>query len=148
MTETNARNVIQQKDSSNAQETVPNPISRRTDSSDVQSIEKENIQDSDYEEPKTSTGLKRKASTASLTEAKRKRSTEDQVPEESILDPVEPKDKIKDLMFHLDSLKAECIWKDSQIEELKAELTEKEKEIKKLLATNNRYKSGELSFVP
>ncbi|CAB4462537.1 hypothetical protein RhiirA5_504940 [Rhizophagus irregularis] len=146
MTEINAKSstslTIHQKDSSNVQETVSSPSSRRTDSSDNQSIEKENNQSSNHEELKASTGLKRKASTASLTEAKRKRSIENQVPEESSLEPVEPEDKIKNLIFHVDSLKAECIWKDSQIEKLKVELAEKEEEIKRLLATNNRYKSG------
>ncbi|GES93881.1 RING finger protein PSH1 [Rhizophagus clarus] len=149
MTETNTKNDTSctryQKDSSIVQETVSSPSSKKTDFSEAQSTEKtseENVQSSDHEGPKASTGLKRKASIASLTEAKRKRSTEVQVPEESILDPVDPEDKIKNLMFHLDSLKEECIWKDNQIEKLKVELTEKEKEIKRLLATNNRYKSG------
>jgi len=125
--------------SSNVQETISNPGSR-TNFSDVQNNE-ENVQ------PTVSTGLKRKASTSSLNEAKRKRPTEDQVLEESILDPEDSQEKIKNLMFHVDALKAECIWKDNQIEKLKVELTEKVEEIRRLLATNNRYKSGELTFI-
>src|SRR5437762_2304663 len=78
----------------------------------------ENAQGSDYEEFKASIGLKRKAST-SLNEAKRKRPIEDQVLKERDLDPEDPKEKIKSLMFHVDALKAECMWKDNQIEKLK-----------------------------
>ncbi|RIA81557.1 hypothetical protein C1645_881549 [Glomus cerebriforme] len=127
--------------SSNEQETISSTGSR-TDSYDVQNNEKtsgETTQGSDYEEPNV---LKRKASTSSLTEAKRKRSIEEQVLEESVLDLEDPKEKIKNLMFHVDALKAECMWKDNQMEKLKIELDEKVEEIKKLLAINSRYKSG------
>src|SRR5581483_2439106 len=123
MAEINAKNItsytinqMNGEGSFNIQETISNPGSRRANFSVVQNNEKkseENIQGSDYEEPTVSAGLKRKASTSSLNEAKRKRSTEDQVLEESILDPEDSQEKIKNLMFHVDALKAECIWKDN-----------------------------------
>jgi hypothetical protein len=147
MTETNTRQTIPYTSAEqrcqkniNAQEAIG---SKGTNSSsDNEKTSEGNVQGSDYEEPKPPTGLKRKASATSLTEVKRKRQTEDQVLEENGLDAVDPKEKIKDLMIHLDALKAECTLKDSQIEKLKAELDEKADEIKKLLATNSRYKSG------
>ncbi|CAI2168413.1 19123_t:CDS:2 [Funneliformis geosporum] len=95
-----------------------------------------------HKEQSVSVGLKRKASTSALIEAKRKKSTEDKGLKEESLETEDPKEKVKNLLLKVDRLKAECMWKDSQLEQLKAELDEKVEEIKKLIATNSRYKSG------
>src|ERR1051325_7059953 len=125
-----------QKNAEAALNVQSSPNSRRTTySSDIcndKNTTEENAQGSDYEELKVSIGLKRKASNSSLTETKRKRQTENQSLEESNPDPEDPKEKIENLMTHVDALKTECMQKDIQIRKLKAELDEKTDEIKKL----------------
>ncbi|CAG8438550.1 10623_t:CDS:2 [Funneliformis caledonium] len=119
----------------NVRETMLRPGSPKIHNND-KAIQ-DNTQSSSRKELNTSAGLKRKASTSALIEAKRKKSTEDEVLKEGSLEAEDPKEIIKNLLLQTDGLKAECMWKDSQLEQLKAELAEKVEEIKKLRATNS-----------